>query len=124
VSSQFTACYPTRVSDDHGEVEIRGEGGVRRGGGPRRALPPLYIDRRPEAESDDEEDGASALWLPGLLAVLVLAITGSTRTGSPPHVGLLGRANGHDAAPRLRAQVQGHLFFCEVGARPPCIASR
>jgi hypothetical protein len=38
-------------------------------------LSPLYIDRRPEAERDDEdEDGASALWLPGLLAVLILAI--------------------------------------------------
>lgn len=39
-------------------------------------LSPLYIDRRPEAEIDDEEDGgaASALWLPGLLVVLILAI--------------------------------------------------
>ncbi|XP_062210071.1 uncharacterized protein LOC133911717 [Phragmites australis] len=40
-------------------------------------LSPLYIDRRPTAESDDEEeDGGfgSALWLPALLVVLILAI--------------------------------------------------
>ena len=38
-------------------------------------LSPLYIDRRPAAESDDEEDGGgSALWLPALLVVLILAI--------------------------------------------------
>jgi hypothetical protein len=38
-------------------------------------LSPLYIDRRPEAERDDDDGAAaSALWLPGLLAVLILAI--------------------------------------------------
>uniref|UniRef100_A0A0D9VQ66 Uncharacterized protein n=1 Tax=Leersia perrieri TaxID=77586 RepID=A0A0D9VQ66_9ORYZ len=39
-------------------------------------LSPLYIDRRPEVDSDDEEDGVgvSALWLPALLIVLILAI--------------------------------------------------
>jgi hypothetical protein len=38
-------------------------------------LSPLYIDRRPEAERDEDDDvAASALWLPGLLAVLILAI--------------------------------------------------
>ncbi|GJN08906.1 hypothetical protein PR202_ga26866 [Eleusine coracana subsp. coracana] len=39
-------------------------------------LSPLYIDRRPEKEIDDEEDGGatSALLLPGLLVVLILAI--------------------------------------------------
>ena len=39
-------------------------------------LSPLYIDRRPAAESDDDEDdgGGSALWLPALLVVLILAI--------------------------------------------------
>ncbi|KAL5210022.1 hypothetical protein ABZP36_005645 [Zizania latifolia] len=39
-------------------------------------LSPLYIDRQPAAESDEEEDGvlSSALWLPALLIVLVLAI--------------------------------------------------
>ncbi|KAF0912815.1 hypothetical protein E2562_019405 [Oryza meyeriana var. granulata] len=38
-------------------------------------LSPLYIDRRPAVDSDDEEDGGvSALWLPALLIVLILAI--------------------------------------------------
>uniref|UniRef100_A0A0E0K9H9 Uncharacterized protein n=1 Tax=Oryza punctata TaxID=4537 RepID=A0A0E0K9H9_ORYPU len=40
-------------------------------------LSPLYIDRRPAAaDSDDEEEGGgvSALWLPALLIVLILAI--------------------------------------------------
>ncbi|RLN16506.1 uncharacterized protein C2845_PM02G35830 [Panicum miliaceum] len=39
-------------------------------------LSPLYIDRRPAAESEDEEEdgGGSALWLPALLVVLILAI--------------------------------------------------
>ncbi|KAL5217921.1 hypothetical protein ABZP36_018605 [Zizania latifolia] len=40
-------------------------------------LSPLYIDRQPSPESDDEEDGvllSSVLWLPVLLIVLILAI--------------------------------------------------
>ncbi|XP_062213556.1 uncharacterized protein LOC133914471 [Phragmites australis] len=40
-------------------------------------LSPLYIDRKPAAERDEEDDGGgfgSALWLRALLVVLVLAI--------------------------------------------------
>lgn len=40
-------------------------------------LSPLYIDRRPAAERDEEEDedgGPSALWLPAVLVALILAI--------------------------------------------------
>ncbi|KAL6660028.1 hypothetical protein ACP70R_002150 [Stipagrostis hirtigluma subsp. patula] len=39
-------------------------------------LSPRYIDRRPAAEREEEEEegGVSALWLPALLVVLILAI--------------------------------------------------
>jgi uncharacterized membrane protein len=41
-------------------------------------LSPLYIDREPEAEEEDEEEGwgllPSALWLPAFLVVLIVAI--------------------------------------------------
>ncbi|XP_003558683.1 uncharacterized protein LOC100839946 [Brachypodium distachyon] len=42
-------------------------------------LSPLYIDREPAEDEEDEEEGwglllPSALWLPGLLMVLILAI--------------------------------------------------
>jgi hypothetical protein len=74
-------------------------------------LSPLYIDRRPEAERD-EDDGAVAARPAGRADpghqrdVLREPARGAVRPVlDPPRVGLLRRAHAHAAAARLRAQV-------------------